>query len=140
MRKLFGGLAILCVVAVAAPARGDDYPNFNKRGSGEREEKAFVEAVTINIVKAARTCKEIKVKSHKFKEAGEGKTDLQIEAGYKGKVTGKPYTANITVHLNSASKDKWSVLSIDYKDNNNLKYTGKSKVDGLVSKFNDASK
>jgi hypothetical protein len=140
MRKLFGGLAILCAVVVAAPARGDDYPNFNKRGTSEKDERAFVDAVTINIVKAARTCKDITLKEYKFKEVKAGQTDLIIVAGYKGKVTSKPYTADITVHLNSATKGKWSVLSIDYKDNNNLKWTGKKNVDALVSKFNDASK
>ena len=134
MKKLFGGRPLVRGRGLAGPRRG--VPQLQQRDN----EKAFVDAVTINIVKAARTCKDITVKDYKFKDVGDGKTDLQIEAGYKGKVTGKPYTANVTVHLNSASKGKWSVLSIDYKDNNKLKYTGKSKVDGLVSKFNDASK
>jgi hypothetical protein len=134
MKKLFGGLAILCLVA--APARAEDVPNINKRDN----EKAFVEKLADSIVHTARTCKDVTVKNYKFKDLGGGRTDLMIEAGYKGKVTSKPYTANVTVHLNTANKDKWSVLSIDYKDNNNLKWTGKKSVDALVSKLNDASK
>lgn len=141
MRLTIKGLFVLGAVALlSSSARAEGTPNFNKRGTGEKDEKAFVEQVADTIVHAARSCKDVTVRSYKFKEVKEGQTDLVIEAGYKGVVTKKPYSADVTVHINSASKGKWSVLSIDYTDNNKLKWTGKGKVDGLVSKFNDASK
>jgi len=135
MRKLFGGLAILCLVA--ASARGEDAPNINKRDN----EKALVKSIAETVVKTARKAKDITVQDYKFKDAGEGKKDLVIEAGYKGIVLKTKYTANIVVQLNTANKDKWTVTNIKYSDNNKNKLTlSEQKIEALVAKFNNASK
>jgi hypothetical protein len=136
MRKLFGGLAILCVVAVAAPARGQDVPNINKRDN----EKAMVKQTAEAIVKTARKAKDITVQDFKFKDAGAGKKELHISAGYKGIVLKTKYTADIVVEFNTANKDKWTVTNIKYTDNNKNKLTlSPQKIEALVAKFNKAS-
>ena len=134
MKKLFGGLAILCLVA--APARAEDAPNINKRDN----EKAMVQALAETIVKTARKAKDITVQDYKFKDAGAGKKVLHIQAGYKGIVLKTKYTADIDVELNTANKDKWTVTNIKYTDNNKNKLTlSESKIEALVAKINKAS-
>ncbi len=137
MKKLFAGLAILCAVAVTAPARGQDIPNINKRDN----EKAMVQQTAEAIVKTARKAKDITVEDYKFKDDGAGKKELHIKAGYKGIVLKTKYTADIVVQLNTANKDKWTVTNIKYTDNNKNKLTlSQQKIDALVAKFNNASK
>jgi phenylpyruvate tautomerase PptA (4-oxalocrotonate tautomerase family) len=140
MRLALKGLVVLGAVALlCGNARADI--NFNKRGTTEAEQKAFAKEVGEAIVKAARKCKDISLQKFQYKEPAAGRTDLVLSMGYKGVVTGKKYSADITVHLNSAAKDSWSVLDIDYDDNNANKTTiGKNKIKALVTEFNKAGK
>jgi hypothetical protein len=139
MKNLYKGLAVLCVaVLAAAPARAaDEVPNFNKRGNNE---KKFVERVGQTIIpKAHKSVKDTEVRSYKFKELRPGRTNLIMEVGYKGRITGKSYTANVTVRLDTSDKDAWEVLAIDYEDNNNIPYS-KTGITDLVKEFNKAGK
>jgi phenylpyruvate tautomerase PptA (4-oxalocrotonate tautomerase family) len=142
MRSAFKGLVVLCGVALLSGSARGDTPNFNKRGSTDKEEKEFVTDVAQTIVKAARSsAKDITLQEYKFKDPKEGHKQLTISAGYKGDVLGKKYTADIVVHIDSSTKDDWKVLKVDYKDNNkSLVKFGSKDVEGLVKKFNSAAR
>ena len=78
------------------------------------------------------------LQEYKFKEeAKEGRMNLTLTAGYKGAITKTKYTADIVVHLDTSTKDKWEVLRIEYKDDNEspVKFSSKN-VEALVNKFN----
>ena len=141
MRSLFKGLVVLGAAALlSGSARGADIPNFNKRGSGEKEEKAFVEMVAKTIVDEARSsAKDVTLQEYKFKDPKEGRKELHVSAGYRGAVLKTKYSADIVVHLDTSTKDKWEVERIEYKDNNKspVPYSRKN-VDALVNKFNRA--
>ena len=116
MRSLFTGLVFVSAAALlSGSARGADLPSFNKRGSGEKEEKAFVGEVAKAIVQEARSSVgDVTLKEYKFnEEAKEGRMNLTLSAGYKGVVTKTGYTADIVVHLDTSTKDKWEVLRIE---------------------------
>ena len=87
MRSIFKGLVVLCGATLLSGSARADTPNFNKRGSGEKE-KAFVEQVAQTIVKEARSsAKDITLQEYKLKEgAKEGRMNLTLSAGYKGAV------------------------------------------------------
>jgi len=143
MKYTFRGLAVLCAaVVLSSAARGEDVPNINKRGTGEKDEKALVGKVARSIVSKVRKAKDITVKSYKLKDGKEeGEKVLEIEAGYKGVILNTAYTAKITMRLNTAKKDKWSVVSIDYSDNNKNKVTLRDqKIKALVADFNAAAR
>jgi hypothetical protein len=143
MRAAWKGLFAFAAVAIlAGAARAAEVPNFNKRGTGEKEEKAFVEEVARTIVNEARTsAKDVTLQEYKFTDRGAGRKELKISAGYKGAVTTTKYTADITVSLDTSKRDKWEVLKIDYTDNNkNLVGFSRKRVDALVEKFNAAAK
>jgi len=139
MNKLYKGLAVLGVAILLAPAAraADDVPNFNKRGENDKE---FAKRVGIAIVKKARpTTKDFTLQNHKFKETKPGRTELQLEIGYKGATGFTKYTAKPVVLIDTSNKDKWEVVRIDYEDNNKLPFSRKN-VESLVKDFNDASK
>jgi hypothetical protein len=141
MRTAWKGLFVFAAVALlAGGARAADVPNFNKRGTGEKEEKAFVEQVARAIVSEARTsAKDITLQSHEFKEPKEGRKDLKMSVGYKGAALGTKYTADVTVSLDSSTPGKWEVLRIDYADNNkSLVGFNRKNVEAMVKKFNTA--
>ena len=145
MRSLFKGLVVLCGAILLSGSARADTPNFNKRGSNDKEEKAFVEAVAQTIVKAARssvTEKDITLQEYKLKEeAKEGRMNLTITATYKGAVTKTRYTADIVVHLDTSTKDKWEVLRIAYTDNNQSPVPfSRKEIEALVKKFNSAAR
>jgi len=139
MKNLYKGLAILGVAVLLAPVAraADDVPNFNKRGDDDKE---FAKRVGITIVKKARpTTKDFTLQNYKFKETKTGRTELQLEVGYKGATGFTKYTAKPVVLIDTSNKDKWEVLRIDYDDNNKLTYNRKG-LENLVKDFNDASK
>jgi hypothetical protein len=141
MRLAFKGLVVLGAALLLSGTARADVPNFNKRGTSEAEQKAFCKSVGETIVKAARKCKDITLQDCKFKEVKPGRTDLMISMGYKGVITGTKYTADITIHIDSSTKDKWELTKIVYKDNNKQKLTlSDKKLNDLVEEFNKAAK
>jgi D-aminopeptidase len=143
MRSIFKGLVVVCGVALLSGSARADTPNFNKRGSTDKEEKEFVEQVAQTIVKEARSSvKDITLQEYKFKEgAKEGRMNLTISAGYKGAVIKTKYSADIVVQLDTSDKDNWKVLKIEYKDNNKSPVSFSSKnVEALVKTFNNAAR
>jgi len=142
MRSVFKGLLVLCAAVLLSGSARADTPNFNKRGSSDKEQKAFVTDVAQTIVTAARSsAKDITLQGHKFKDGKEGRKELTISAGYKGDVLSTKYSADIVVSLDTSTKDKWEVLRIEYKDNNKSPIGFSSKnVDALVNTFNSAAR
>jgi hypothetical protein len=140
MRSLFKGLVVLSVGALLSGNARADVPSFNKRGTGDKEEKAFVEQVAKTIVDEARSsAKDVTLQEYKFKEGKEGRKELVMSAGYKGAVTSTKYSADIVVHLDTSTPDRWEVMRIDYTDNNkSLVGWSRKNVEALVKKFNDA--
>jgi len=141
MRSAFKGLVVLSAAALlSGSAAGADIPNINKRGSNEKELKSFVTAMAQTIVAEARssvTAKDVILDESKIKEVKEGHMELRMSATYKGSLTKTTYTADIVVHLDTSTKDKWEVLRIEYKDdNNNPVGYSKKGVEALVNKFN----
>jgi D-aminopeptidase len=141
MRSVFKGLVVLCGAALLSGSARADTPNFNKRGTGEKDEKAFVERVAQTIVKEARSsAKDITLQEYKLKETKEGRMKLTLSARYKGAVTKTKYTADIVVSLDTSDKDKWEVERIEYKDDNKSPVSfSRKNVEALVKKFNDAA-
>jgi hypothetical protein len=140
MRNVFKGLVVVSAAALLCGSARAEAPNFNKRGTTEAEQKAFAKDVAQTIVKAARSsAKDITLQEHKLKDGKEGRMELTLSAGYKGAVLGTKYSADIVVHLDTSTKDKWEVLRIEYKDNNKspVPYSNKD-VDALVNTFNGA--
>ena len=142
MRSAFKGLVALCAAALLSGSARADTPNFNKRGSTPKEEKAFVTDVAQTIVKEARSsAKDITLQEYKFKDVKEGRKLLTISAGYKGALIKTKYSADIAVHLDTSTKDKWEVERIEYKDNNKSPISFSTKdVDALIKKFNSAAR
>jgi hypothetical protein len=139
---MFKGLVVLCAAALLSGSARGDTPNFNKRGSGAKEEKEFVTDVAQTIVTAARSsAKDVTLQDYKFKDGKEGRKELTLSAGYKGAVLSTKYSADIVVSLDTSNKDKWEVMRIDYKDNNkSLVKFSSEHVDALVKKFNSAAR
>jgi ethanolamine utilization protein EutQ (cupin superfamily) len=142
MRSAFKGLVVLCAAALLSASARADTPNFNKRGSTDKEEKEFVTDVAQTIVKEARSsAKDITLQEYKLKDGKEGRKVLTMSAGYKGALIKTKYSADIVVHLDASTKDSWKVLKIEYKDNNKSPISFSSKeVDALVKKFNSAAR
>ena len=142
MRSIFKGLVVLCGAVLLSGSARADTPNFNKRGTGEKDEKAFVEQVAQTIVKEARSsAKDITLQEYKFKEGKEGRMNLTLSAGYKGAVTKTKYSADIVVRLDTSDKGNWKVLKIEYTDNNKSPISFSSKnVEALVKTFNNAAR
>jgi len=129
----------LGLTAWAAARADDEGPvRINKRGG---DEKKFAAALGKEILKAAHTTAKdpTLVKYETVKPKG-GRTDLKITMEYagalSGAVTSKKYTAHIDVKIDSANKDAWEVLNIDYKDDNKVPFSAK-KVQELIKKLNE---
>src|SRR5262245_27221272 len=137
MKTLCRSVAVLALALVVSAARAadDEIPNINKRGD---DEKKFAEKVASAIVHKARTSvKSATLDEIKKKTPKDGRTDWYLTATYKGVATGKAYTADIVVHLDTSDKDKWEVLRIDYSDNNKSPIGfNRKNVDAMVNKLN----
>jgi hypothetical protein len=51
---------------------------------------------------------------------------------YYGKVSGSKFTANIKIDCDATDKDKWEVLTIEYKDDNRVPRIGS---EGRIKEF-----
>jgi hypothetical protein len=137
MKQLVKAIGLMAVLVVLSPGARAEVPNINKRGD---DEKAFVKKVAAAVVKEARTSiKQDKVTLEKFekKTPKEGRTEWHIKADFPGAATGKEYTAEIVVVIDTSDKEKWEVLRIDYSDNSKsvVGYNRKN-VENMVKKLN----
>lgn len=137
MRTLSRSCAVLAALAlVVSAARADDeVPNINKRGESERK---FAERLAMSIVKAARTSvKSSSLETFDKKTPKEGRTEWRIKSDFKGAATGKAYTADIVVLIDTSDADKWEVLRIDYSDDSkSVVPFNRKNVEGMVKKLN----
>ena len=137
LRVLGLSLALL-TVWVCAAAADDATPNIRKRGT---DEKKFVGDIGKAVIKAAHgTAKDPAMVKYEMKTPKEGRTEINITMEYAGALSGavskKKYTATIDVKVDSANKDAWEVLNIEYKDDNKVPFSAK-KVQDLVKKLNE---
>ena len=122
------------VLAVTSTACADDVPSFRKRGD---QEKKFASDVCLAVLKAAHfTGVEPKLDRYEYKNPKAGRTELVMKGTFKGKATGKLYTSDIIVVIDSSNKDSWEVLRIEYSDNATVPWS-RDKVMELVKKFNE---
>jgi hypothetical protein len=128
-------LAVVALLATVARSSAQEAPNINKRGD---DEKKFVAKLVNAIVPAARTSvKSATVEKYEKKEPKPGRTEFHISAGFKGAVTKKDYTATIVIHVDTATKDKWEVTRIEYKDDSkNVAKPNRKNLDELIDKLN----
>lgn len=114
----------------------EEPPSFKDRGPNE---KAFVEKVGREVVKAARTSLrdgDIKFINYDIKSDGAAR-NLRIRLEYKGRVSGTAYVADINMKLDTSDNTAWKVLGIQYEDNNkNIAPANLKNVQALVDKFN----
>jgi len=132
MAPLYFGLLCLCVFAT-----GDDstIPTFKKRGDAERR---FYEEVALVVMKAAHpTGVEPTFGGFELTDDGEKKDRkvLVLKMQYKGKITRKVYDAEARLKVDTRKSDTWELLSIDYKDNNNIS-ANRAKIDEILKKLN----
>jgi hypothetical protein len=127
-------VAVVALLVMVARASADEVPNINKRGD---DEKKFVEKLVNAIVPAARTSvKSATLKKYDKKESKPGRTEFHITAEYKG-ITKRDNTATIVVHVDTATKDKWEVTRIEYKDTSkNVVGPNRKNLDMLIDKLN----
>jgi len=130
-------VAALAALLVAQSARAaDEVPNINKRGA---DEKKFAGKVAEAIVKAARTSIKGDVSLDKFttKMPKPGRTEWHLTAGFKTAALKRDAQADIVVHIDTSSKDKWEVTRIVYNDDvKSLAKFNRKNVDALVDKLN----
>lgn len=125
-------LVVLVLASVgAADAAGPDI-SFKKRAS---EEKRFVEAVGKAIIKAAHlTARKPALLEYSYTHPKAGRTHLSMKMEFYG-ATNKRYVANILIKIDTAIKDAWEVLNIDYSDNATIPYSAK-RIQALIKELN----
>ncbi len=127
-------LSLACLTP--GPVRGAEPEDVSFRHRGDNE-KAFVRAVGIAVVKAAHTtAKKIDLLDYKYTEPRPGRKDLKIQMEYHGVATNKRYVADIVVKLDVTNKDAWEVLNIDYSDNNTGINPNERKIQELIKRLN----
>lgn len=133
MNQLPPGVALLAAPGFLAPVRGDDSISFKQRGD---EEKRFVARVGETIVRAAHgTSPKPALVKYEFTNPKPNRTELKLRMEYRGAVTDKRYVADVTVIIDSTTKDAWEVLNIDYTDNDNVPANLK-KLEVLIKDMN----
>jgi len=138
MKIVYKSVAVLALVALVAPltqAAEDETPNINKRGENE---KAFVEKLTVAIVRAARTSiKTATLEKFEKKTPKEGRLEFHIKADWKGAVLGKHQTSDIVVIVDNSDKNAWEVLRIEYSDDEkSLVPFNRKNISEMVKKLN----
>jgi hypothetical protein len=130
---ILAALAVLLSAALPARAADEGVPSFKNRGN---EEKRFVARVAEAIVHAAHpTAKKVGLVKYEFTNPKPNRTELTLKAEYYGKVTNKRYVADIVVKIDSADKNAWEVLNIEYTDSNTIKHS-EQKVQDLIKDLN----
>lgn len=138
MKQLYKSLAVIALIAIVAPivqAADTEVPNINKRGD---DEKAFAEKLAVSIVHAARTSvKKAMLDKFEKKMPKEGRTEWHLSAKFEGTATKADYVADIVVILDTADKNNWEVLNIEYKDTSkSLVGHNRKNVAMMVKKLN----
>ena len=135
LKRTFGVALLCCALLLAPSVRGDDVPNFRRKGDLE---KKWVSQVCVAIIKAARTsARNPALQRYELKEPRPGRTDLHIKGSFRGRVSNIEYTADIVVHIDSRDRNAWEVLRIEYDDNSkNVVGPNRKNLDRLVRKFN----
>jgi len=139
---LIAALTCLAGLAVSSTARAEDIVAPSFKTSTDKETKEFVTKVGTAIVKAARSRPErIELDRYEYSKPKTGRHELLIKMTYTGyfvKRVGKKYTATIKVKIDSADRDRWEVLGIEYTDSNkvSLRSPNAKKIRTLIPKFN----
>jgi len=110
-------------------------PAFKNRLDGER---AFITKVGEAVVKAVRTSPaKLSLGDYKITDPKPNRKLLTITMNWAGSITGKKFTSEIKITVDSAYKDSWEVIDIEYSDNNPSPKIGMERnLKGLKEKFN----
>jgi hypothetical protein len=105
-------IALLLALSVASP--GHAQPAFKNRKGPEKE---FVAQVGEATVRAART-KPVKLAMEEYKitTPARDRKLLAIRMVWYGSVTGKKFTSDVKITVDSTKQDRWEVLDIHYVD------------------------
>lgn len=127
---------LMLVLPAFVWADEETVPSF--RSVSKRETKEFVTKVGGAIIKVARAKpQKIELEKYEYTSPKAGRTELVMKMHYHGLVTKQKYTADITVIIDSADKDKWEVLNVRYKDNNkSIMNPNEKKIQELIKEFN----
>jgi hypothetical protein len=110
-------------------------PAFKTRLDGER---AFMTKVGEAVVKAVRTSPaRLSLGDYKITDPKPNRRLIAITMNWAGSVTGKKFTSEIKLLVDSADKDSWEVIDIEYSDNNPSPKIGMERsLKALKEKFN----
>jgi len=110
-------------------------PAFKNRLDGER---AFVIKVGEAVVKAVRTSPaRLTLGDYKITDPKPNRKLLAITMNWAGSITGKKFTSEIKILVDSADRDSWEVIDIEYSDNNPSPKIGMERnLKALKDKFN----
>jgi hypothetical protein len=138
--RVLAGLLGLALLACGS-ARAEDVVAPSFKTSTDKETKEFVAKVGTVIVKAARKVpEEIALDRYEYSKPKAGRHELLIKMNFTSKAAKllkKKYTATIKIKIDSADRDSWEVLSIDYKDDSiSLLKPNEAKIRKLVAEFN----
>jgi hypothetical protein len=128
---LFVALASLSFVSQLSA----EPPAFKARLDGER---AFITKVGEAVVKAVRTSPaKLALGDYKVTDPKPNRKLLSITMNWAGSITGKKFTSEIKITVDSADKDSWEVIDIEYSDNNPSPKIGMERnLKALKDKFN----
>ncbi len=109
-------LAAVCIISTTAALAEE--PAIKKKGDKEKE---FWKSVGEAIVKKARSDpRKMEMEDMKIteKKGATHRRIVELKMIYFGSVSGSKFTADIKIDCDATDKDKWEVLSIEYKDDN----------------------
>jgi hypothetical protein len=90
------------------------------------------------VVKAVRTSPaRLSLGDYKITDPKPNRKLITITMNWAGSVTGKKFTSEIKLLVDSADKDSWEVIDIEYSDNNLSPKIGMERnLKALKEKFN----
>jgi hypothetical protein len=132
-------LLVVGLAVLAGASRAED-PAFKKKPEDKEKEKEFFANVGETIVKAARTNpKKMEMTGFKIEPRKDKPTRkmVSITMVWFGSTTGTKFTSEIKLDCDASDKDRWEVLTIEYKDNNRVPRVGsEARIKELVKRFN----
>jgi hypothetical protein len=128
-------LVALASLSFVGSLRAEDPPAFKTRLDAE---KAFITKVGEAVVKAVRTSPaKLSLSDYKITDPKPNRKLLAITMNWAGSITGKKFTSEIRLLVDSADRDNWEVIEIEYSDNNPSPKIGMERnLKALKDKFN----
>jgi hypothetical protein len=127
-------LVALASLAFVGPLSAEP-PAFKARLDGER---TFMAKVGEAVVKAVRTSPaKLSLGEYKITDPKPNRKVIAITMNWAGSITGKKFTSEIKLTVDTADKESWDVIDIEYSDNNLSPKIGMERnLKALKDKFN----